>query len=205
MRCFVKLHPRCLLALILVLVVSSGCTRQEVAIETSVPEKYLFPETPDDLMTNFVTAYTTGDVAGYAALLHEDFLFTFQACDVEKLGLSSDHTNREDEIETARHMFSGQDHVKSDGQVVAAVTEIRFERWEQVGAWRGAEESAPAGAMRVNVECRVVLERQGASTLTVQGQSVFTALPVLIETPGGGFRAGYQLLGWVDLTGPCGP
>jgi len=164
----------------------------------------VFPETPADLMSNFVTSYTTRDAPGYAALLHADFLFRFQACDVRKLGLSADHLTRQEEVQTARNMFSGKDYQKADGQVVPAITAIRFEQWEQVEPWRAAEDSAPARAMRVQVQCRVVIERAGASTLTISGQNVFYALPVPIELPTGGLREGYQLIGWVDLTGPGG-
>jgi len=182
----------------------AGCMGQDAVIKTEVPLKYVFAETPEDLMNNFVTAYTTRDAEGYANLLHEDFIFSFQACDVQKLGLSKDHYTRDDEVQTTRNMFSGKEYHKSSGQVVPAITEIRFEQWDQVGPWQAAEESAPSGAQRVNVECLVIMEREGATTITVQGQSTFYALPVLLEVKKGVSRMGFELLGWVDLTGPCG-
>jgi len=191
--------------LLLILGGTVGCMHQDGMVETEPPLKYVFPETPDDLMTNFVTAYTTRDAVGYADLLHEDFIFSFQACDVAKLGLSKDHFTREDEIQTARNMFSGRDYHKSNGQVVPAITEIRFERWEQLEPWHPAEESAAADVMRINMVCRVVLERGRASTIEVAGQSVFYAVPAVLEVRDAIFREGYKMVGWVDLTGPCGP
>ncbi len=205
MSIFSRSRTRYVFILLLVVMGAAGCFRPDDIIETDPPAKYVFPTTPDDLMANFVTAYTTRDVAGYGDLLHEDFIFSFQACDVAKLGLSKNHYTRADEIQTARNMFSGKAYHKSNGQVVPAITGINFVQWQQLGAWRSAEDSAPAGALRVSVECLVTMERQGAATIRVAGQSIFTALPVQIEVQDGVFHEGYQMLGWVDLTGPCGP
>jgi hypothetical protein len=82
-----------------------GCSNDSDLLRPE-PGAYKFSASPDILMENFQKAYTAMDLDGYGHLLHEEFIFSFQACDVEKLGLSKDHFTREDELITAEHMFA---------------------------------------------------------------------------------------------------
>ena len=111
------------LVLILMVTLVFGCSTDKEILGPE-PGAAGFSGSPDILMDNFQKAYTAMDLREYEKLLHQDFIFSFQACDVEKLGLSKDHYTREDELATTAHMFSKTPHVKDNGEVVAPILTI---------------------------------------------------------------------------------
>ena len=159
------------------------------------PGAYRFSATPDILMENFEKAYTAMDLDGYGRLLHEDFIFSFQACDVEKLGLSEDHYTREDELATAAHMFAGTPYVKSGGQVVDPILEIRFLGFKREGDWVFMNDPEKPGLLKANFLVNIFMDRGKAGSMSIRGTCVFFVV--------GSESAGYQLIGWVDRTGGC--
>lgn len=183
-RAIIILH-----ACILVMVVwqFGGCFgADEVTIPDPDAGLYPFPETPDQLMANFVSAYASRDLAGYAATLHPDFTFV-------PVGKGASLT-RDDELRVATNMFSGQDREK-DGLVIAGISRIVFERCVAVGGWRPEGE-----ALRRTYSVRIYFERDRGSTLIVDGVCEFVVAAVDLPAGGGETRRGYQVLRQVDHT-----
>lgn len=151
---------------------------------------YPFPETPDQVMANFASAYASRDLEGYAATLHRDFTFV-------PAGAAADpkaHYSRERELRVAANMFSGVDREKN-GVVIAGISRIVFERCEPLGAW-----NADGDALRRTYGVRVRFLRDRGSELMVDGECDFTVVAVELPDDGGGSRRGYQILRQVDRT-----
>lgn len=171
-----------------------GCS-PDTEILGPEPGAYRFSASPDILMENFEKAYTAMDLEEYSKLLHEDFIFSFQACDVEKLGISKDHFTREDELITASHMFGRKPYVKSSGQVVAPILEIKFLRFDRAGQWVAMDDPDKPGLQKGIFQVDIVMDRGEAGNLSIRGTCVFFVV--------GSERVGFRLIGWVDRTGGC--
>ncbi|MCK9995387.1 MAG: hypothetical protein KAH56_03790 [Candidatus Krumholzibacteria bacterium] len=171
-----------------------GCT-PDTEILGPEPGAYRFSATPDILMENFEKAYTAMDLEEYGKLLHEDFIFSFQACDVEKLGLSKDHFTREDELITASHMFGRKPYVKSNGSVIDPILEIDFLRFELAEDWVPMDDPDRPGLLKGIFHVDIFLDRGEAGSLSIRGTCVFFVV--------GSERVGFRLIGWVDRTGGC--
>lgn len=109
-----------------ILLLLGGCSSKEEIVVPDDRSAYLLPGSPDKVMANFVTVYGSMDLEGYAQVLHEDFVFTFQPCDVQKLGLLKDHLTRQEELAVAANMFSRADVTKDDGRKVPGIHCIEF-------------------------------------------------------------------------------
>ncbi len=171
-----------------------GCS-PDTEILGPEPGAYRFSASPDILMENFQKAYTAMDLDEYGKLLHEDFIFSFQACDVEKLGLSEDHFNREEELITASHMFCRKPYVKANGVVVAPILEIEFRRFELAEDWVAMDDPDRPGLLKGVFLVDIFMDRGDARSLSIRGTCVFFAV--------GSERVGFRLIGWVDRTGGC--
>lgn len=182
------------LVLILMVTLVFGCTK-DTDILGPEPGAAGFSASPDILMDNFRLAYTAMDLTQYEKLLHQDFIFSFQACDVEKLGLSKDHYTREDELASTAHMFSRKPHLKDDGRVIAPILTIHFLHFEREGAWVSMNDPDRPGLLKGTFKVDVRMDRGEAGSLSIRGTCVFFVV--------GSESVGYQLIGWVDLTGEC--
>lgn len=171
-----------------------GCS-PDSSIVGPEPGAGRFSASADILMENFREAYTAMDLDEYEKLLHEDFIFSFKACDVEKLGLSKDHFTREDELSTTAHMFARKPYVKSSGQVVAPILKIEFLRFEREGAWVAMDDPDRPGLVKGVYQVDIRMDRGTAGSLSIRGTCVFFAV--------GNESHGYRLIGWVDRTGSC--
>jgi len=173
---------------------SFGCS-PDSGILNPTPGATRFSASADILMENFQKAYTAMDLNEYEKILHEDFIFSFQACDVEKLGLSKDHYSREDELTTTSHMFSRKPHVKSNGQVVAPILGIEFLHFQREGEWVAMHDPDKPGLLKGVFQVDIRMDRGEAGSLSIRGTCVFFVV--------GNESTGYQLIGWVDRTGSC--
>ena len=192
MRISQKASVYCILILLGFL--SFGCS-PDSGILTPTPGATRFSASADILMDNFQKAYTAMDLVEYEKLLHEDFIFSFQACDVEKLGLSKDHYTRDDELASASHMFSRKPHVKSSGLVVAPILGIEFLHFQREGAWVSMNDPERPGLQKGVFLVDIRMNRGEAGSLSIRGTCVFFVV--------GSESTGYQLIGWVDRTGSC--
>jgi len=130
-------------------------------IVAPVPESpQVFPGSPGKLMANFAEAYGGRDLEAYRDVLHPDFRFQFQPCDVEALGLAKDHFGKREELEVAAKMFSGKPVVKKDGRVLPAIGGIEFLHFEPCGEWTSAADFTDVpGALMCTFEVLVRIKR----------------------------------------------
>jgi hypothetical protein len=157
----------------------------------------VLPVTPDSLMSLFSTAYAHMDLEGYAALLHEDYLFQIRSEDVLDFGLAFDQIDRDHELAVAANIFSGEPGPTS-GE--AGVSGIESSVLVRQGPWVPAKESAAAGAMEATYDVLLRVERPGASLLEISGQQVFRAVGVDTALSGGTTTQVWLLLGQQDMT-----
>jgi hypothetical protein len=122
--------------IVLVMVFVGGCMQKDGILNPQVEHYYDNPDTPEKLMLNFVKAYGEMDLNLYEELLHEDFVFQYQPCDIENLKLDSPWHGKREELEIAANMFSGESLRKADGRVVPAIeqAELLVDGLEQQGA-----------------------------------------------------------------------
>jgi len=187
-----------------ILLLLGGCSSKQEIVTPEGRSGYLLPGSPDKLMANFVTAYGSMDLEGYAQVLHEDFVFTFQLCDVQKLGLLEDHLTRQEELAVAANMFSRAEVTKDDGRKVPGIHFIEFLYCERVSAWEAAagfkDRDEVLGA---TYDMVVEITQMTGSVITIQGRSVFYVTGAgTVDTATGGAPY-YHLIGWVDLTEGC--
>ena len=181
--------------IVLVLLVTGflafGCSPESEVVSPETAA-YPFPASPDLLMKNFRQAYGAMDLEAYERVLHEDFAFSPRSCSLEKLGQGADHYGRDVELTIASRMFARQDHIKSDGRVVAAIEKIVFMHFEQVGGWAPVVDPERPGLVKGVYEVDIHFDRGEARSLSIRGDCVFYAV--------GDRRQGYKLVGWIDRT-----
>jgi len=184
--------------LALIVWVIGGCG-DETELVVPGPDKtaYPFPDSPEQLMANFIAAYTARDLEGYRLVLHEDFRFVLAATAVAD-GLP-ESWDRAEELRIAANMFSGEDLVRP-GRVVPAITRIVFEQCEARGAWTFYERPDGAGAMRRAYLIRADFLRRDGSVLSVEGECIFHVVRAPMPAPEGGTRSGYRMILWEDHT-----
>ena len=176
-----------------------GCTGNDLTLPTGPDKEAVRATTPELLLEKVAQAYADRDLECYADLLAEDFVFTFLPCDVNDLGLSSDHWGREDELISAARMFSGEPHVRDDGTVVPAILAIEVLEFHQDVPWTDAGDREHPGTLRAVYSMKVLFVREGAGDLVVDGPCIFFASPVNGEDG----ETVFQLRGWVDQTKVC--
>jgi hypothetical protein len=181
-----------------------GCSQNATIYTPEEPGRFPSPDSPEQLMANFVAAYGGMDLAGYAEILHQDFRFVFQPCDVEILELTRDGLTREDELAIAANMFSGAPVHKEDGRVLPAISKIEFLNFEPVEAWRSVgEETAFPGTLRCAYQVCLLIKRPLATTIMIEGLSIYYVVNRDVPDPKWTGQPYYQLVGWVDLTEGC--
>jgi len=186
------------------IILTYGCAKHKETVGPAPSEPYQFPDTPDQLMANFVEAYSGMDYQGYADVLHKDFRFVFQECDVDKLDLDSNLLGKEQELEVAVNMFSREPVQKDDGSVIAAIEDIRFLDFHPLGSWETTNELAQyPNAVRRTYQVRVEFIRPSDTNILVEGQSVYYVTCKETDCGANELRPYHQLIGWVDLTEGC--
>lgn len=105
-----------------------------------------FPEpriaSPDDLVDAFLSALETRDIEALVPLFdHETeyFSFPFQEEDVTRLSLPAGGMAMEEMIQVWRNVFSGQDILNNEGEVVPGITGIEVIRFDRNTDWCGNE------------------------------------------------------------------
>jgi len=176
----------------------TGCSK-DAALMQPEPVLKVLSRTPDALMENFVKTYGERDLDTYAQLLHEQFIYTFNPETSRNLGPSYEYFTRQDELECAANLFSGEVVTNSRGQQVPAITAIEFRHWEQIGDWELASPDEVDG-LRGVFECTIRFVRAGAGDLTVRGRQLFTVAMADVSDGEGAVGPYYQIIGWQDLT-----
>jgi len=155
------------------------------------------PRTPDELVTRLAKAYADRDLAAYADLLEEDFVFSMRPCDVNELGDGPSETmwGRDEELTIAGRMFGGKACRNSQGIVVPAVTAVTVDHCERLTPWESAGEKGRPRVQKAVYNMHVTFTMQGDRVLIVDGPTTFFAVPV--SGAAGGIV--YKLRAWVDM------
>ncbi|PJA77080.1 hypothetical protein CO151_00595 [bacterium CG_4_9_14_3_um_filter_65_15] len=152
--------------------------------------------TPDELVSGVAKAYVDRDLAAYADLLDEDFVFSMHPCDVNDLGkvLVKTMWGRDEELTIAGRMFGGKACRNSQGAMVPAVTSITVGHCERLTPWENAQEQGRPRVLKAVYKMHVDFTLQGDRVMAVDGPTTFYAAPV--PGPQGGTI--YKLRAWVD-------
>jgi hypothetical protein len=161
-----------------------------------------FPDSPQQLLENFRTAYETKDVVQYLLIMHPDFETVLQTETMDLFPDVGSTLDRMEEQAIHKHMFPGMPVTDPDGNFVPGVQDIDFEVFVPVGVW----EDAPDGdyfpdSQMAPYEVQITLNRGPSySTLRVEGLIRFYVMSREFEYQDGP-RQFYQMVGQVDLTG----
>jgi hypothetical protein len=132
-----------------------------------------FPDSKEQLLANFQRVYELMDINVYGPMLHDDYKFFLQEDDIEGLGLPFDHFNRDDDIDLMTNIFSGNPHLRDDGEVSAAVTEITFGRMDQTTVWENSNHPDFPGAQRATFSVDIEFNRPADTKILVTGSTEF--------------------------------
>lgn len=186
------LHPMprtiLLLAALAGLLALAGCSDDDpVGIDD--PEVYPAPDTPEQLMANFVTALESMDIEGYADCLHEDFTYVFNDGSI---------WDRATDLAGMQRLFSGED---SSGSWGLGVHSINVHDLELDGEWTstaGTHPLFPDSDMGVHSALIVFRMEGGTNTITVNGEQIFYLVEEEIATDEGGTESRWSILGQLD-------
>lgn len=181
---------------LIVLCTVAGCTNRDQVLTPTGSGDRGGARTPDEMICGVAKAYVERDLAAYADLLAEDFVFSTRPCEVKDLGKGPDETmwGRDEELTIAGRMFGGKACRNSSGDLVPAVTAITVDHCERLTPWESAQEQGRPLVMKAVYEMHVRFTMQGDRVLTVDGPTTFYAVPV--AGPQGGTL--YKLRAWVD-------
>jgi len=192
-----------LAALAALVVLAGGCifSPDDDVINPPVPPSYPFPATQDLLMTNFQTAYDQMNIEEYRNVLHTEFVFKFaEGSNVEPSG----YYTREQDLQTTTRMFNGEQGMSEIGEVKPGVRDIDFRLLQRISPfWEDVPDTDPdfPGSTRAVYDVEIVfnLSDEGNSTITVESQQIFYAMPVAEVQEDSSIRQRYYLRGQTDL------
>jgi hypothetical protein len=159
-----------------------------------------FPDTPNQLMQNFVTAYENMDLGPYRdEILSPNYTFVLLPETVEEFELPDNLYEHADEVAISQHMFTGQPN--RNGRVLA---NIEIQVLQPQGTWLTVPPSDPyfggfPGAIFRNYSLLFYFNTQGDFRYEIYGNQLFY---VSVETVmhDGVMTPRYLLLGQLDLT-----
>lgn len=192
----------CLGLVVLLTIAAAGCLFSPDPKTHEVPPLPVapFPDTPDQLMANFKTAYTGLAIADYRSVLHPGYVFIFRLQDL--LPGASDRFTCAEELAVAVKMFSGLPIERPWGMTLPAISSIQFTTLNRAGPWTevGLEDPDFPNTNRALFEIQLTFSRADANTIIVTGLQEFyvSARDSLVD---GVLKPFYQLRGQRDLSG----
>ncbi len=192
-----------LAVLAILTVMTGGCFDSGDPDDTDPPPvAYPFPDTVEQLMTNFRDAYDSMNITEYRNALHEDFRFIF--AEGSDIAPPSGCFTREEDLLSTTRMFNGEQGMSDTGEIKPGVRDIDFRLLEQLSpTWEVVPESDDdfPGASRAIFAVELVfnLNDDGNSTITIDSQQYFYVQSEPEEIAGGGSRLRYYLIGHQDL------
>ena len=191
------------LAVFAILAMSTGgCFDSGDPVDTDpLPDPYPFAATQDLLMTNFRTAYDQMNIEEYRNALHEDFRFIFaEGTTIQPNGFFT----REQDLLSTTHMFNGEQGMSETGEIKPGVRDVDFRLLQRLSPeWEDVPVTDPdfPGATRAVFDVELVfnLNDDANSTITVESQQIFYAMPVPEVQIDSSIRQRFYLIGQTDL------
>lgn len=161
------------------------------------PIDYPFPDTKEQVLENFKTAYEEMDIEGYTDCLHEDFKFLFTPEDQTQYQIPNAYFERAEDLEVTERIFSGNSHGEQHG-----LQSISIPEWQPDGVWN--QESAnhsyfPESYRGLYSIYMVYTEVGGEHTLTIQSTQLFYLEPVEELQDDGTTRTRWYIIGQQDM------
>ena len=197
-----------LIVLVLAGYVAIGCNDKDAPVVLPPAPEYTlpFPDTPDQLMENFETAYAGMDLAVYRdEVLAETYDFVLTAETVEEFELPDNVFDRDEELAIAQKMFSDQPN-----QNGVVVSNIQIQSLQPQGAWLAVPDTDPyfgnqPGVLLRSYDILCYFNAQGGDfRYEVRGNQLFYVVPDTVMHEGV-MTPRYRLRGQLDQTGAIGP
>ena len=190
-----------LLSLLLALVLLTGCSEDDPVVPAPEPTGLPFPDSPEQLMENFQTAYETRDAVELARLLHpqaETILLQSTTNWYPDVGTTLD---RAEELRIHERMFSGVPVTDPLNRQVPAIEHIEWQTFAWHGFWTGTTAGDPIPNAQWALYDVVVLFDRGQmfSMLKTQGTIKFH-ITHRDSVRNGVTRPFYQIRAQTDLT-----
>ena len=148
---------------------------------------WIWPDTPEKLMTNFQNAYAEMDLPHYEEALHEDYKFIFTTNDIWE---------RQDDIASTSNMFAG-----NQGSNGFAVQSIEIQTLIREGSWTDMPLDHPyfPNSKRATYEVKIVFKLEGGTnTITVSSSQLFYVQAEEVDDDGV-TKTRYYLVGQQDM------
>ncbi len=158
-------------------------------------KEYSFPDTENQLITNFLASYREMDIEGYREVLHDDFRFYFQPFDIENHNLPSDHWRKDEELTVSENIFSGE----SCPEEQPGFSQITINIFVPLTPWTDSIHPDFPNVRRALYQVSMSAIRPGSTTIEVDGLADFFATSRDSVTDSGTLPY-WQLIGHVDLT-----
>ena len=191
----------CLGLVVVLTIAAAGClfSPEPKTNEDPLPPGPPFPDTPDQLMANFKTAYTGLEIVPYRLALHPDYVFIFRPEDVPP-GASGRLICAE-ELAVAENLFSGLPIERPGDTTIPAISAISIALLNRLGDWTdvGPDDQDFPNTRRGLYAIQLTFSRVDANTIIVNGQQEFYVVS-RDSTVSGVTKPYFQLRGQRDLT-----
>ncbi len=94
---------------------------------------YPFPDTKEQLLANFKTAYKDMDIDEYRECLSENSEFIFTAEDADQFEIPNGYFERAEDLDVMERTFSGNSHVTPYGVTQPGLQSITISNWNNAG------------------------------------------------------------------------
>ncbi len=190
-----------LMPLLLAVLTGSGClfSPDNDTQPPPPPPVIPFPDSEDQLIANFKTAYTSMNIDNYRPVLHPDYLFILRAEDVPPGG--SDRFTYAEELAVTENMFSGLPIERPGDTTVPAISSISIAVLNRLGIWIdvGPSDTNFPNTRKGLYEIQITFSRPDANTIIVNGEQEFYVAS-RDSVANGLTRQYFQLRGQVDMT-----
>lgn len=164
-----------LMPLLLVALAGSGClfSPDDDTKPPPPPPVIPFPDTEDQLITNFKTTYTSMKIDDYRPVLHPQYVFILRKEDVPPG--ESDRFTYAEELAVAENMFSGLPIERPGDTTVPAISSIAIAVLTRLGEWSsvGPNDTNFPNTRRGLYEIQLTFSRADANTIMVKGKQEF--------------------------------
>lgn len=161
----------------------------------------VFPDSPDKLMMNFQSMYTSMNENALAPMLHEDYVMLLQPSTYAQFPDVGTTLDIVEEQRIHERMFSGLNQTDPLGTLVPAIVGITFQTFARQGTWSTSSPTDPIPDTAYAVYDVVILLSRGSlySTLKAQG-SLKVYVAATDSSLAGEYRQYYRMRGMMDLT-----